>query len=516
MSSAPSESDPFSTWAPPTVEALQALLPPYEILSVLGRGGMGVVFQARHRSLDRLVAIKLLPAALATDAATAAQRFQNEARLLAKLSHPAIVGVYDFGETANGQLYFVMEYVDGSDLARVIQERGALPVPEAVAVATQVCEALEYAHARGVIHRDIKPGNVLIDAEGHAKVADFGLARIEDRALRAFLTMTGAPLGSADFVAPEVLLGKEADARADLYAVGVMLYQMLTGESPRGLFAMPSEKRGGSIDPRFDHIVAKALQTDPAARYQTAAELRAEVQSILREAPAPAAKPLFRHGSAWKFAAAGLALAILFAPWFISRKLPQSQRTPATPTRAAQAGQLPWSDALAEWWASKGGGGGASARFLAKEPGGSRVRERKGIYAREGVADSAFTDVAVRVTVRDVTGYTGLYVRNTGVVDAEQRMKNYRAVLHRDGTTTISITGVGPKDRDLLMLPPPAGFDPAAPHTFEFHARGDLFTIVLDGAPLGSARNDTLPQGRCYFTADVGALIERFEYAALN
>lgn len=267
-------------WTPPSPEHLQRMLPAYDVFSMLGHGGMGAVYKARQKSLDRMVAIKILPPEAADDEAQFIARFQNEARTMAKMNHPAIVGAYDFGETSEGQLYFVMEFVDGTDVAQMIKSQGRLPPDHALAITAHVCDALDYAHNHGVIHRDIKPANILINREGAVKVADFGLAKLDDPSITSGLTKSNMAMGTPDFVAPEVLaLGVTVDHRADLYAIGVMLYQMLTGEIPRGMFRLPSQRVGS--DPRFDAIISKAMESDRETRYQTAREIRHDLDRIL-------------------------------------------------------------------------------------------------------------------------------------------------------------------------------------------------------------------------------------------
>jgi len=268
-------------WEPPTPEELQQILPQYEVHMLVGRGGMGAVYKGLQLSLDRAVAIKLLPPAIERQDLAFAERFKNEARLMGRMNHPAIVSVYDFGRTADGQLYFVMEYVDGTDVQRMIAREGKLPPEHALAITAHLCDALGYAHKQGVVHRDIKPSNVLIDMDGRVKVADFGLAKLSDKAQNSGLTQTGMTMGTPDYVAPEALmLGSDVDGRADIYAVGVMLYQMLTGDIPRGMFKMPSQKFQ-SIDPRFDAIIRRALEHDREERYQSSHELRLALDVIL-------------------------------------------------------------------------------------------------------------------------------------------------------------------------------------------------------------------------------------------
>ncbi len=272
---------PSLLWKAPSVEELQAKLPQYEVLEILGCGGMGAVYKARQKSLKRLVAIKILPLGMADDEFQFVERFQNEAQTMAQMNHPAIVNVYDFGETADGLLYYVMEFVDGTDVQKMIQASGRLRSEHALSITAHVCDAIAYAHKRGVIHRDIKPANILIDQEGHIKVADFGLAKMHDPAEISGLTKTNMAMGTPDYVAPEVLVtGMVADHRADLYAVGVMLYQMLTGEVPRGMFKLPSQK-GIGADPRFDEIICKAMEQDREDRYQSATEVRLALDAIL-------------------------------------------------------------------------------------------------------------------------------------------------------------------------------------------------------------------------------------------
>ncbi|HQZ27535.1 MAG TPA: serine/threonine-protein kinase, partial [Verrucomicrobiales bacterium] len=265
-------------WEPPTPESLARLLPQYEIDALLGRGGMGAVYRGRQVTLDRRVAIKLLPAELTRDAEFVA-RFEREARTLAKLHHPGIVLVHDFGQTSEGHLYFVMEFVDGTDLHRIIHGPG-LDCAQALEIVGQICDALQYAHSQGVVHRDIKPANVILALNGRAKLADFGLARPFDDGSGAF-TRSNVVMGTPDYMAPEALAGA-ADHRADLYSLGVMLYEMLTGRPPRGAWAPPSQRV--QVDVRLDEVVVRALQEDPELRYQQASEIKTDVD-VIRTTP---------------------------------------------------------------------------------------------------------------------------------------------------------------------------------------------------------------------------------------
>lgn len=322
---------------PPALEELQEALPQYEILALIGSGGMGAVYRARQRSLNREVAIKVLrPGAL--DEFRLPDRFRTEAHAMARLNHPAIVHVHDFGETADGILFIVMECVHGTDLHRVLDERSPLAPREAVAIAIEVCAALEYAHGCGVVHRDIKPGNVLLTAGGHVKVADFGLAKIIDLAAAARLTAPDLTFGTANYAAPETLRpNATVDHRADIYAAGVMLYQMLTGLLPRGMFRLPSQKSG--CDPRLDAIVCRALETEPADRFQSAHEMGLALAAI-QDSPAPSsASAPARRASALALTLLGSLVLLALAAHSITGKKNTPPRADTKPlaTRPQQA-----------------------------------------------------------------------------------------------------------------------------------------------------------------------------------
>ena len=275
-------------WQPPTVEHLAELLPQYQVEKLIGRGGMGAVYQGVQVSLKRQVAIKLLPAELAANTEFIS-RFQREAQTLARLQHPGIVAVHDFGQTAEGHLYFIMEFVDGTDLMHIIHGPGLEPT-QALEITIQVCEALHYSHSQGVIHRDIKPANVLVTKDGRAKLADFGLARPLST-MPSGVTAASLVMGTPDYMAPEQWAGK-ADHRADIYSLGVMLYEMLTGSRPQGVFDLPSIR--SQVDARRDEVVIKAMRQEPERRYQQVSELREAVNRIrTTEPPRLAQEPAF-------------------------------------------------------------------------------------------------------------------------------------------------------------------------------------------------------------------------------
>jgi hypothetical protein len=262
-------------WTPPTPAELTGL-PNLEVLQLLGIGGMGAVYCARQTHLDRLVALKIMAPDLAQRPGFS-ERFAREARAMARLDHPAIVRLYDFGQTGQW-LWLVLELVEGATL-REVMRTGRLAPGEALQLVPQLCAALTHAHAAGVVHRDLKPENILIDGVGRAHLTDFGLAKLGDTVDP--LTATGVMLGTAHYMAPEQVAGAATvDHRADLYALGVMLYEMLTGHLPLGRFAPPSQ--ASEVAAHVDAAVLKSLERQPERRWQSAEEMR---QAL---APAPA------------------------------------------------------------------------------------------------------------------------------------------------------------------------------------------------------------------------------------
>ena len=262
---------------PPSLDTVAAAFPQLEILELIGSGGMGVVYRARQPRLDRFVALKVLPQALAADAAFA-ERFNREARTLARLSHPNIVAVHDFGQSG-GFCYLLMEFVDGVNL-RQAMEAGRFTPQQAFQLVPKICDALQYAHDEGILHRDIKPSNLLLDTRGRIKIADFGIAKLlGDRRQDITLTASGAAVGTPQYMAPEQLEHpQDVDQRADIYSLGVVFYEMLTGELPIGRFAPPSEK--AAVDSRVDDVVFHALEKEREKRFRTAGEVKTSVEAI--------------------------------------------------------------------------------------------------------------------------------------------------------------------------------------------------------------------------------------------
>lgn len=280
------DDDSHSAVVPLSIHELVEKFPQYEILEYLGRGGMGVVYKARQKSLNRIVAIKVL-APERSGEARFAERFTHEAELLAKLSHPNIVTIHDFGETS-GLYYFVMEFVDGVNLRDLLRD-GKLAPHQALAIVPAICDALQFAHGKGIIHRDIKPENLLLDREGHVKIADFGIAKlitrqasIHEHATDSNNTRNAATMhaGTLGYIAPEQHSDpRHADHRADIYSLGVVLYEMLTGERPNQIGVTPTNP--ASSHAKLAQIIRRAMEKKPENRYQTAAEFRTVLQSAL-------------------------------------------------------------------------------------------------------------------------------------------------------------------------------------------------------------------------------------------
>jgi tRNA A-37 threonylcarbamoyl transferase component Bud32 len=268
-------------------EVLAPYFPQLEILECLGRGGMGVVYKARQKTLNRFVALKLLAPERVRDTQFA-ERFSREAQALAALNHPNIVTIYDFGQ-AGGFYFLLMEFVNGLNLRQLLRARKFTP-EEALAIVPPLCDALQFAHDRGIVHRDIKPENLLLDKDGRVKVADFGIAKMlgtvnaggnaSEPAASENATQTA--LGTPSYSAPEQKTDPQrVDNRADIYSLGVVFYEMLTGELPGKHIEPPSRKV--QIDVRLDEVVLRALEKKPARRYQTAGELKTVIETVVAE-----------------------------------------------------------------------------------------------------------------------------------------------------------------------------------------------------------------------------------------
>jgi len=261
-------------FTPPTLETLQELLPNYTVTAFLAQGGMGAVYEAFQTSLDRYVAIKILPPELSADTSFRTQ-FTTEARAMAKLNHPNLISVYDFGD-AGGMLYLVMELVDGGDLYYSTYDQMVEQTVAAQMIAN-LGHGLNHAHEMGLIHRDIKPANILLDEQANPKIGDFGLARsLEDGAEQ------GDIFGTPGYTAPEVLANPTAvDQRADVYSLGVVLYELLTNQLPPQPFKPASMICG--CDRGFDKILARTLHSSPQMRYTSASEFARDIEILLAQ-----------------------------------------------------------------------------------------------------------------------------------------------------------------------------------------------------------------------------------------
>jgi eukaryotic-like serine/threonine-protein kinase len=277
----------------------------YELDGVVGRGGMAEVYRARDIRLDRIVAIKTLRADLARDQIFQA-RFRREAQSAASLNHPAIVAVYDTGEdmaTGVPVPYIVMEFVDGRTVRDLLQDGHRLLPERSLEIIDGVLRALDYSHQAGIVHRDIKPGNVMVTRNGDVKVMDFGIARAMSDA-QATMTQTAQVIGTAQYLSPEQARGERVDSRSDLYSTGCLLYELLTGrppftgDSPVAIAyqhvrenPVPPSRVDPDVPPWADAIVLKAMAKSPADRYQTAADMRADLQRAASGLPVAAAPP---------------------------------------------------------------------------------------------------------------------------------------------------------------------------------------------------------------------------------
>jgi serine/threonine protein kinase len=269
MSAAPASSGLF---VPPDVNEIQNLFPGYEIEGLIAAGGMGAVYGAIQKSLDRPVALKILPAEFSKDLAFCAG-FKAEAKAMARLNHPNLISVYDFGEI-EGMPYIVMEFVPGQSIYNSANGT-ALDQREVIRLITGICNGLSHAHENGIIHRDIKPSNILLDLSARPKIGDFGLARPIESKIEEGEEIFGTP----HYTAPEVVSSPQAvDFRADIYSVGVLIHEFLTGKLPA------DDPRPASVikscDPRFDAIIRKAMSTSPSARYGSTAEIAAALAKI--------------------------------------------------------------------------------------------------------------------------------------------------------------------------------------------------------------------------------------------
>jgi serine/threonine protein kinase/tetratricopeptide (TPR) repeat protein len=346
----------------------------YEILELLGEGGMGAVYKAADREVDRIVALKVIRPEMASNPEILA-RFKQELVLSSRVTHRNVIRIYDLGE-AQGVKFITMEFIEGKDLRSILQERKMLPPEEAVDVAQQVCQALEAAHSIGIIHRDLKPQNIMMDGAGRVVAMDFGLART----LRGDgMTQTGAMLGTMEYMSPEQALGKDLDQRSDIFALGLILYELLAGERPfvaesalASLIkrtqeaAIPVLERNAEIPGMLGQIVDKCLERDLNARYQNVAEILADLANWKESTPAgrakskakakPSAGPRDR-ASRWRLIAAAAAVVVLAVSGYLLRdQIFGRSGPPASVAPAVSLAILPFrnasSDTTLDWLGS--------------------------------------------------------------------------------------------------------------------------------------------------------------------
>ncbi len=291
----------------------------YEILELLGAGAMGEVYKARDQRLGRIVALKFLPVELARDP-SARRRFLHEAQAVAQLDHPNVATIYEVGESEGGRVYLALAFYEGETLQRKL-EGGPLPLAETVSIARQVAKGLSAAHQRQIVHRDVKPANIVVLPDGTVKLLDFGLAKMIGA---TSLTRLGASPGTPAYKSPEQTRGEKVDPRSDLWAVGVVLYEMVTGQQPfRGeyeqamIYAILNETPkplGKEFPPELIEVIDRALTKDPAARYATAEEFKEDLEAIPLGGVAPGrTRPRRRRASRWKWLAAGMATLLLIS-----------------------------------------------------------------------------------------------------------------------------------------------------------------------------------------------------------
>jgi serine/threonine protein kinase/Tol biopolymer transport system component len=343
---------PTSTAAGNTILSAATRLGPYEVQALIGAGGMGEVYRARDTRLNRTVAIKVIPRALASDSARR-QRFEREARAISALQHPNICTLYDVGQQ-DGTFFLVMEYLEGETLARRLS-KGRLTLDLTLRYGVEVADALDAAHHRGIVHRDLKPGNIFVTTHGEAKVLDFGLAKLDEpdpfidtsaetATEEKVLTTPGVAMGTAPYMSPEQARGEDLDARTDIFSLGAVLYEMATGKMafPGKTTAMvhkaildetppPPSQLVPSLPDQLDHDVGKALEKDRDLRYQSAADLRADLSRLKRDTTSgKVVTTIAKSKSGWRWVIlAGVAVVLLVAGgfWYLSRPLPPPRIT---------------------------------------------------------------------------------------------------------------------------------------------------------------------------------------------
>lgn len=499
----PQPTQPAAQVELPLPEELTKLLPGgnYHVESFLGQGGMGAVYKGIQVRLKRPVAIKIMRRDMGKDYDFEA-RFEREAQAMAKLNHPNIVSVIDFGEAGPDYLYIVMELIDGADLMDVIRG-GQMTQEMALSLLPQICDALQFAHDHGIVHRDIKPSNIMLTRDGRVKMCDFGLAKRYD-VQSSFRTQTGTGMGTPDYAAPEQFDPKaNIDHRADIYALGVMIYQMITGQLPRGVWKPPSQR--ASIAPQWDSIVSRAMQSDPSDRYQQASEMKTDVSSIPLagkegSAGTPARNPSTGGAAAKKEEAVksdrapvksraplligvigGIAV-IAISAFFAFKKSDQGGATapPAVSDSATKTPSTePWQDVLRD------------PTKLQLADGAERTADGLQLPAKStSRVQGTCKDAAIRIrSIFDP--------RNRAIANARSSSPgNYSLIANDEKTIRLYFWG-GPAmgSTTLQTFPVPRPLQPGQEYELELRAVGSTLTARLDGQLLGSVEDSRLSSG---------------------
>lgn len=477
----------FGHWEPPQASEVAALLPQgaYAVERLIGRGGMGAVYQGIQLSLKRPVAIKLMRQDQGADERFRL-RFQREALLLASLDHPGIVKVIDCGEAGPDLLYIVMELVDGVNLMDVIRS-GGVSEKRALDIVGQVCAALRFAHESGIVHRDIKPSNILLARDGRVRIADFGLAMPLDPAAAE---REESGIGTPVYAAPEQMRADgQVDQRADLYAVGVMIYQMLTGALPRDGWKPPSQLV--EVDPAWDRIVSKAMESRPDDRFSGAGAMEEMLSRIT-----PVGSERIRRRRLLPVWLSAAAVVVVACTWMVFNRAPKA---PVYPVPGKWIDATPELRRAAELY-----------DFGMMRDGGIEITDDAHVDLAER---REFMDVAMRVTY---SGVVNLGLRGT-------RDEYYHARIRPNGDAEITMGFLHADTRPdfkpaLFQLG--KSYDAASPHELVFTAQGGVMRMWLDGRMVTTLQDNSLKAGmlslRAYPTPDVPVRITRLEYGALG